>query len=71
MAPPDFPSLLSSIREVRHRILAMSSAEAMRLYPTLATEAARICEGAGVTDENVQRFAADILDEAVRRRYIA
>lgn len=68
MTLPNFPSLLTSIRQMRDRICAMSAADAMQLHPALADEAARLCEGAGVTDSNVQRFAADILDEAVRRR---
>jgi len=68
MASADFAALLASIRQIRDRICAMSVAEAMLLLPEFATEAERVCEGAGITDSNVQRFAADILNEAVRRR---
>ena len=71
MALPNFPSLLTSIRETRERIRVMSVADVTGLHRALAAEAARLCEGAGVTDSNVQRFAADILDEAVRRRHLA
>jgi hypothetical protein len=68
MAPTTFAQLLMSIRRMRDRIRAMSAAEATLLHPALAAETARLCEGAGVTDAGVQRFAADIVDEAVRRR---
>jgi hypothetical protein len=68
MALPDFPSLLTSIRETRERIRVMGVPDTSRIHRTLAAEAARLCEGAGVTDSNVRRFAADILVETMRRR---
>ena len=67
----NFDALLASIRQMHDRICAMSVADATQLLPDLAAEAARVCEGVGITDSNVQRFAADILDEAVRRRHLA
>jgi hypothetical protein len=68
MASANFTVLTISIRHIRDRICAMSAAEAARLHQDLAAEAARICESAGVTDSIVRRFAADIVDEAVRLR---
>ena len=68
MALPNFSSLLTSIRETRDRVRVMHVPDAARLHRWLAAEAARLCEGAGVTDSNVQRFAADMLVESVRRR---
>ena len=68
MALPNFPSFVTSLRETRDRIRVMNVPDAARLHRWLAAEAARLCEGAGVTDSNVQRFAADILVESARRR---
>jgi hypothetical protein len=69
MAPTEFAALLASIRHMRDRICTMTVAEATLLRAELSAEAARLCRCAGVTDSIVQRFAADIVDEAVRRRY--
>ena len=69
MAPTEFAALLASIRHMRDRICTMTVAEAMLLRAELSAEAARLCRRAGVTDSIVQRFAADIVNEAVRRRY--
>ena len=67
MIAPNFETLLTSIRQMRDRIRAMSVTDATLLHSGVAAEAARLCEGAGVTDSSVRRFAADIFDEAVRR----
>ena len=67
----NFDALLASIRQMRDRIYAMSVADATQLLPALTDEAARVCERAGITDSHVLRFAADIVDEAVRRRHLA
>ncbi len=69
MDPAKIAALLVSIRQMHERIRAMSAAEAALLHSELAAEAARLCECAGITDSNVQRFAADSFDEAVRRRH--
>jgi hypothetical protein len=68
MNPNRIAALLASIRGMHERIRAMSAAEAALLHPALAAEAAHLCECAGVTDSSVQRFAADSVGEAVRRR---
>ena len=68
MVPTKFEALLAALRRMHDRIRAMSATEAIVLHAELAAEAAHLCECAGITDSNIQRFAADIVDEAVRRR---
>ncbi len=71
MAPTEFEALVTAIHQMRDRIRTLSAAEAARLRAQFSAEAARLCERAGVTDSIVQRFAADIVEEAVRRRWHA
>lgn len=70
MIPTKFDALLTSLRHMHERICAMTAEEALHLRSSLAAEAAHLCERAGLTDSNIQRFAADIVDEAVRRRHL-